>query len=294
MTQLFGGVEAGGTKFVCAVGTGPDDIRAEARFPTTTPAETLRRTIEFFRPHTGLAAIGVAAFGPLDLHRASPTYGHITSTPKPGWKNADIVGPLRRTFNVPVGFDTDVNGAALGEWRWGAGHGLETILYLTVGTGIGGGALVGGRPTHGLVHTEMGHIRLPHDLLADPFPGTCPFHGDCFEGLASGPALEQRWGAKAETLGPEHPAWALEAQYIALALMTFICTLSPQRIIIGGGVMAQDQLFPLVRAETQRVLNGYVQAPAITEKIDEYIVPPALGGRAGVSGAIALAQMELG
>lgn len=290
---LLGGVEAGGTKFVCAVGTGPDDIRAEARFPTTTPAETLHHTLEFFGQHAGLAAIGVAAFGPLDLHRDSPTYGYITTTPKPGWRNADLVGPLRRAFNVPVGFDTDVNGAALGEWRWGAGQGLETLLYLTIGTGIGGGALVDGRPLHGLVHTEMGHICLPHDRAADPFPGACPFHGDCFEGLASGPALEKRWAAKAETFGPDHPAWALEAHYIARALMVFVCTLSPQRIILGGGVMAQQQLFPLVRAETQRVLNGYVHAPAILDHIEAYIVPPALGGRAGVAGALVLAQMEL-
>ncbi len=294
MTHLFGGLEAGGTKFVCAVGTGPDDIRAEARFPTTAPAETLHHTIEFFRQHEGLAAIGVAAFGPLDLRHDSPTYGHITSTPKPGWMNADIVGPLRQAFNLPIGFDTDVNGAALGEWRWGAGQGLDTLLYLTIGTGIGGGALVGGKPIHGLVHTEMGHFRLPHDVQADPFPGACPFHSDCFEGLASGLALEKRWGAKAETFGPNHPAWALEAKYIGLALMTVICTLSPQRIILGGGVMGQQHLFPLVRAETQQALNGYVQSPSITQHIDEYIVPPALGGRAGVSGAIALAHMALG
>lgn len=294
MTQLLGGIEAGGTKFVCAVGTGPDDIRAEARFPTTTPAETIGRAIEFFRQHTGLAAIGVAAFGPIDLQRASPTYGHITSTPKPGWRNADIVGPLQSALNVPVGFDTDVNGAALGEWRWGAAQGLDTIVYLTIGTGIGGGALVNGKPIHGLVHSEMGHFRLPRDIQADPFPGVCPFHGDCFEGLAAGPALEKRWGAKAETFSPEHPAWALEANYIALALMTIICTLSPQRILLGGGVMAQHHLFPLIRSETQRALNGYVQSPAILHNIDEYIVPPGLGGRAGVLGAIALAQMELG
>jgi fructokinase len=294
MRQLFGGIEAGGTKFVCAVGTGPDDVRAQTRFPTSTPGETTQRVIEFFREQRAqfgsLTAVGLAAFGPLDLHRASPTYGYITSTPKPGWANTDLVGQLRRALNVPVGFDTDVNAAALGEWRWGAAQGLDTFVYLTVGTGIGGGGMAHGRLMHGLIHPEMGHIPMPHDLQADPFPGSCPFHGDCLEGLASGPAMEKRWGARAETLPGDHPAWRLEAHYLALALWTYICALSPQRLILGGGVMAQARLFPLVRAEVQALLNGYIQAPQIVERIDEYIVPPALGGQAGVLGAIALAQ----
>lgn len=288
---LYGGIEAGGTKFICAVGTGPDDIRAEARFPTTTPGETLGQALDFFRAHADLTAIGIAAFGPLDLNPDSATYGHITTTPKPGWANTDLVGPFRREFNVPIGFDTDVNGAALGEWQWGAGQGLDTLIYLTIGTGIGGGAMLGGRLAHGLIHPEMGHILLRRDPQVDPFPGWCPFHRDCFEGLAAGPALEKRWGAKAETLGPEHPAWALEAHYIAQALSIYICTLSPQRLILGGGVMAQEFLFPLIRAETQKLLNGYVQAPALREHIDDYIVPPGLGGRSGVLGALALAHV---
>ncbi len=287
---LYGGIEAGGTKFICAVGTGPDDIRAEARFPTTTPGETLGQALDFFRAHADLTAIGIAAFGPLDLNPESTTYGHITTTPKPGWADTDLVGPFRHEFNVPIGFDTDVNGAALGEWQWGAGQGLETLIYLTIGTGIGGGAMLGGRLAHGLIHPEMGHILLRRDSQADPFPGWCPYHGDCFEGLAAGPALEKRWGAKAETLGPEHPAWALEAHYIAQALSIYICTLSPQRLILGGGVMAQEFLFPLIRTETQKLLNGYVQVPALRERIDEYIVPPGLGGRSGVVGALALAH----
>ncbi len=294
MTALYAGIEAGGTKFVCALGRGPDDLCAETRFPTTTPAETIARTLAFLQEaqaqHGPVAAVGVASFGPVDLDPRSPKYGYITSTPKPGWADADLAGPLRRALNVPVGFDTDVNGAALGEWRWGAGQGLDSVLYLTIGTGIGGGALLNGRLVHGLLHPEMGHIRLPRDPQADPFPGQCPFHGDCFEGLANGPALERRWGRRAETLPPDHPAWALEARYIALALTSYICTLSPQRLILGGGVMEQRQLFPLVRAEVQALLNGYIQAPAILEHIDAYIVPPALGNRAGVLGAIALAQ----
>jgi fructokinase len=288
--MLYGGIEAGGTKFVCAVGNGPGDIRAEVRFPTTTPEVNIQQAIDFFRQFTGLAAVGIASFGPLDPNPASPAYGHITSTPKPGWANTDLVGPFRRAFNLPVGFDTDVNGAALGEWRWGVAKGLDTFIYLTIGTGIGGGGLVNGELMHGLIHPEMGHIRVPHDQQADPFPGSCPFHGDCLEGLANGPAIEKRWGQKAETLAPDHPAWALEARYIALALATYICTLSPQRIILGGGVMGQAHLFPLVHAETQKLLNGYIQSPPILEGIADYIVPPALGNMAGVLGAIALAE----
>jgi fructokinase len=294
MSALYGGLEAGGTKFNCAVGSGPGELVAEARFPTTTPAATMAATIEFFRAQQArlgpLAAIGVGSFGPVDPQPGSPTFGHITSTPKPGWRNADIVGPLAGAFGVPVAFDTDVNAAALAEGRWGAGQGLSDLIYLTVGTGIGGGALVDGRPIHGMIHPEMGHIFLPHDRSADPYPGHCPYHGDCFEGLANGPAITQRWGQPAQTLPPDHPAWPLEAHYIALGLAILICTLSPQRIVLGGGVMAQKQLYPLIQAEVPRLLNGYVQSPWITERVAEYIVPPGLGERAGVLGAIALAQ----
>jgi len=291
---LFGGIEGGGTKFVCAVGTEAGEILAETRFPTTTPDETLARSLDFFKERIrtlgSLASIGVASFGPLDPRPASVSYGHILPTPKPGWTNADIVGPLREAFDLPIAFDTDVNGAALGEWRWGAARGLDTFVYLTIGTGIGGGGLVNGKLMHGLLHPEMGHIPLPRDPELDPFKGNCPFHGDCFEGLASGPAMEKRWGQKAETLPSDHPAWELEAHYIALALHNFICTLSPQRIILGGGVSQQPQLMPMIREKTQDSLNAYVQSKAILENIDAYIVPPALGGRAGVLGAIALAQ----
>jgi len=298
---LYGGIEGGGTKFVCAIGTGAGKILAETRFPTTTPDETLALAVDFFKEQSQalglLTAIGVASFGPLDLRPvsspqgASVTFGHILPTPKPGWTNADIGGPLYTALNVPIGLDTDVNGAALGEWRWGAAQGLDTFLYLTIGTGIGGGGPANGKLMHGLLHPEMGHIPLPHDKMADPFEGNCPFHSDCFEGLASGPAMEKRWGQKAETLPPDHPAWDLEAHYIALALRAFICTLSPQRIILGGGVAQQPQLMPLIRQKTQATLNGYVQSAEILENIDSYIVPPMLGGRAGVLGAIALAQL---
>jgi len=295
--RLLGGIEAGGTKFVCVAGTGIDGVRAEARIPTTTPAETLGAVVRFFedavRAHGPLAALGVGSFGPVDLHPASPRYGCITTTPKPGWSGADLVGTLRRAFAVPVGIDTDVNAAALGEWRHGAARGLDTFVYLTVGTGIGGGGLVGGRLLHGLVHPEMGHVRVPHDHAADPFPGVCPFHGDCLEGLASGPAMAARWGAPAESLDETHPAWTLEARYLALALHNVVCTLSPQRIVVGGGVMAQPALLPLVRHELTKLLNGYVQTPDILQRIDEYVATPALGDRAGVAGALVLAAAQL-
>ena len=297
MSALFGGIEGGGTKFICAVGTGPQDIRAETRFPTTTPAETLGRAIAFFSEQQALlgplSSLGVACFGPLDPNPASPAYGHILPTPKPGWANADVVGSLKAALNLPIRFDTDVNGAALAEARWGAARGCDPVLYLTIGTGIGGGALINGQLLHGLIHPEMGHIPLPRDPQRDPFSGICPFHGDCFEGLASGPALEKRWGQKAETLPPDHPAWDLEAHYIALALSAYIVTLSPQKIIIGGGVAGQQHMLPLVRQKVRAHLNGYVQSNHVAAGINDYIVLPGLGSHAGVAGAIALAQLAL-
>jgi fructokinase len=291
MAKIYGGIEAGGTKFVCMVGSGPDDIRAETRFPTTTPDETIRKAVEFFREHMQqqtISAVGVSCFGPVDLDPGSPTYGYITTTPKPGWAYADIVHRLQDALHMPVAFDTDVNGAALGEFRWGAAKGIDPSLYLTIGTGIGGGGIVNGKPMHGLIHPEVGHIRLPHDWEADPYPGICPFHGDCFEGMAAGPALKAKWGQPAETLPDDHPAWDLEAHYIALALSNLICTLSPRKIVIGGGVM-QPRLFSVVQNKLQRLLNGYLQSSVILERIGEYIVSPGLGNQAGVLGAIALA-----
>ncbi len=291
--RILGGIEAGGTKFVCAVGTGPGDVRSEIRFPTTTPEETIGRAIAFFEEQARqneLAAIGISAFGPVDPNPSSPTFGFITSTPKPGWTNADLAGAVGRALGLPVGFDTDVNGAALGEHRWGAAQGLDTFLYFTIGTGVGGGGMVGGKLMHGLLHPEMGHMRLPHDWQADPFKGVCPFHGDCFEGLAAGPAMNARWGQPAETLPADHPGWKLEAHYIALAMSNFIVTISPQRIILGGGVMSNPIVFPAVRSQVLELLNGYVQSPAILQHIDKYIVPPGLGNRSGVLGAFALAE----
>lgn len=294
MPRRFGAIEAGGTKFVCAVGSGPNDLIAETRFPTTSPEETMAKVVAFFEEqiekHGALSAIGVASFGPLDPIPSSPTYGFITSTPKPGWANFDFVGYLKRSFDLPIGFDTDVNGAVLGEWRWGAGKGLDTLIYLTIGTGIGGGAMANGAIIHGLLHTEMGHMRIPHDLHKDPFLGICPYHGDCWEGLACGPAIQARWGARAEALPDEHPAWNLEAEYLAYALVNLILVLSPQRIIMGGGVMSQALLFPLVRKKVLLLLNNYLKSPQIVDHIDQFIVPPGLGSYSGVLGALALAE----
>lgn len=291
MRSLYGGIEAGGTKFVCAVGTGPDDVRAETRFATTTPSETIGRTIAFFREQPEpLAAIGIGSFGPLDLNPDSPTYGYITTTPKTGWAHTNFAGVLQEALNVQVLLDIDINTAALGEHKWGAAQGLDTFIYLTVGTGIGGGGMVNGHLIHGLAHPEMGHVYIPHDPVNDPYPGCCPYHGDCLEGLACGPAIEKRWGQPPQTLPADHPAWRLEARYLALGLVNIIFTLSPQRVIIGGGVLQQESLLPMVRKNVHELIRGYVPVPQFLNETDSYIVLPALGQKAGVLGAIALAQ----
>ena len=301
---LIGAIEAGGTKFVCAVGTGPGErLLARESFPTGADPEALlekvagwltAQELKFGR----LAALGIASFGPVDLDPASPTWGYITSTPKAGWQYTDLVGGLRRRLGeLPVGFDTDVNGAALGEHAWGAARGLDDFIYLTVGTGIGGGGMVSGRMMHGLLHPEMGHMVLPR-IAGDDFPGVCPFHGDCWEGLCTGPAMNARAGAPAETLAADHPAWELETQYLALALANLIYVASPRRIIIGGSVrkagqLGEERFFRLVRDRVRGVLNGYLGSPALGEGIDDFIVAPVLGDDAGVCGAIALGQRVL-
>jgi fructokinase len=292
---VYAGVEAGGTKFVCALGTGPDGVTATTSFPTTTPGETLGRVVEFIaRERDAVEAIGVASFGPVDLRADSATYGHITSTPKPGWQRTDVVGALRAAFAVPVGFDTDVNGAALAEGRWGAARGLDTFAYVTVGTGIGVGAMVGGRLVHGLLHPEAGHLvvrRHPDDAFA----GACPFHGDCLEGLASGPAVAGRWQRPGSDLGPHRDAAIeLEAWYLAQLATTLTYVLSPQRIVLGGGLLNLPGLLAAIRALTVELLGGYLDTPVITQQVDRYLVPPGLGDRAGVLGGIALASAAAG
>ena len=294
--MLFGAIETGGSKVICAVGTGPNDIRERIRIPTTTPSETLAEVIRFLLRHyreAPLAAVGVGSFGPLDLHPESPTYGYVLDTPKPGWPQTDLLGPIRQALNLPVALDTDVNASAIGEQRWGAGVGLDSLVYITVGTGIGGGAVVDGRPVHGASHPEMGHVRIPHDLSADPFEGFCPYHGDCFEGLAAGPAIELRWGIPGESLPEDHPAWGLEAEYLATGVANIVLILSPQRIVLGGGVMMQLHLFPMIRKRVVELLHGYGVTEEIVSDIDNYIVPPALDDDSGIAGAFALAEMAL-
>ena len=293
MKNYFGGIEAGGTKFVCVIANNPDDILEEIRFPTTNPTETIEKVVSFFKNSVekhkiNLVSLGIGCFGPIDLHPHSHTFGYITTTPKPGWKNTNLLQPIKEGLNIPIAFDTDVNVAAMGEGKWGAGQNLNDFLYFTIGTGIGGGAIINNRPLHGLVHPEMGHILLNQNI-SDKYTGKCPYHRNCFEGLASGPAIKDRWGISAEDLSEDHPAWEMEADYIAQAMSAFICSFSPKRIILGGGVMQKKFLYPMIRNKTQQYLNGYVQSEMVTSRMDEYIVPPGLGNQAGMLGAIALA-----
>lgn len=299
---LVGALEAGGTKFICAVGSGPDEkLLARQSFPTgDDPPRLLAQVGDWFRAqeqtHGKLPAIGIATFGPADLNPTSPTFGHITTTPKPGWHYADLVGPLRRALgDIPVGFDTDVNGAALGEHTWGAAVGLDDFVYITIGTGIGAGGMARGQLLHGLVHPEVGHLRLPQ-IPGDDFAGACPYHGRCWEGLCSGVAIERRTGVPSESLPPDHLAWSYETQYIGFAIANIVCTLSPRRVILGGSVRKAGQLgeaafFRAIRRHVQETLNGYIVAAELKDGgIDGYIVPPLLGDDAGVCGAIALGQ----
>ena len=286
---VYGGIEAGGSKWECAVGTGPDDLRATKTIPTTTPAATIDEAVAFFEREGPVDAIGIGSFGPLDGNPASSTWGYITTTPKPGWAQTDLGQEIRRRLAVPVAFDTDVNASALGEHRWGATQGLDTSCYITVGTGIGGGGLVEGKLLHGLMHPEFGHMRIPHDRDADPFHGACPYHGDCWEGLASGRAIEARWGKPAADV-TEDAAWRLEARYLALGLVSVICVLSPQRVVIGGGVMNKPGLLEGVHREIVQLMNGYLASPVLGDGISTFVARPALGPRAGVLGALALAE----
>ncbi len=278
---------------MCAVGSGPDQIIDSVRIDTTSPEQTLAEVIAFFRQHQSIAeldALGIGCFGPVDLDRASSSYGHITTTPKAGWGQTDIVGILHRALNLPVGFDTDVNAAALGEHRWGAAQDVDTFIYLTIGTGIGGGAMVGGELLHGLLHPEMGHIMLPRDQQDAQFAGVCPYHGACFEGLASGPAIEARWGQPADELDVHHEAWRLQARYVALGLWNLTCTLSPRRLILGGGVMEQKHLLPLIRSSLGSIGANYLQVPQLDAQTQDFVVAPGLGSQAGICGALALAE----
>jgi fructokinase len=293
MKNYFAGIESGGTKFNILIANSPDDILAETTIPTETPENTLRQVSSFIKKVIGdcqctLLGVGIGAFGPLDLNPKSRTYGQILSTPKSGWIHIDILHQIQASLRVPVFIDTDVNCAALGEGKWGAAKGISNFIYITIGTGIGGGVIINGQPLHGLMHPELGHIFIPHNRADDPFLGNCPFHADCFEGLASGPAIEKRWGKPGTNLPVDHSGWELEAKYIALAISNYILTLSPERIILGGGVMQQKHLFPLIHLEVVRLLNNYVPTDLILSNIKQFIVPPALGNCSGSLGAIAL------
>jgi fructokinase len=292
-TKLLAGVELGGTKCVCILGTGPDDIRAIERLPTGERGETLRQieaVLDRWRSQYGLPrALGIASFGPVDLKPGSPTHGFITSTTKAGWRNTDVAQRLGRRVGAPVGLDTDVNGAALAEGRWGAALGLDDYAYVTVGTGIGVGSIVRGRSVFGMNHTELGHIRIARKP-DDKFAGICSFHGDCMEGLASGPAIEARAGLPASQLPPDHPAWDFVAHALGQLMHTMVLTTAPSRIFLGGGVMTgQSHLFERIQDELKRSLNRYVEAPELEQGLSQFIVPPGLGTMAGPLGALALA-----
>lgn len=277
---------------VCAVGDENGVIKDRTSFPTRQPEETFADMIAYYR-NWDIQALGIGCFGPLDLNRQSRTYGYITKTPKPGWGNCDIVGAFKDALGVPVGFDTDVNGAVLGEVTWGAAKGLDSAIYITIGTGVGVGVYVNGGLLHGLVHPEGGHILLIRHPK-DTYEGKCPFHKNCVEGLAAGPSIEARWGKKAAELSDRDEVWEMEAYYIAQAITDYILSYSPQKIILWGGVMHQEKLFGMVRKEVLNLLNGYVAHEMITEHIDQYIVPPALGEDPGIMGAIKLGLDALG
>ncbi|MEK5389419.1 ROK family protein [Margalitia sp. FSL K6-0131] len=282
----YGGIEAGGTKFVCAVGDENGNIIERIQFPTLTPEETIPKVLEFFQKHE-IRALGVGSFGPIDINVKSNTYGYITSTPKTAWTNYPFLQALQKELNIPIGFNTDVNVAALGEVTLGAAKGMENCLYITVGTGIGAGAVVQGNLLQGFSHPEMGHI-LVRRHEEDSYTGKCPYHKDCLEGLAAGPAIEERWGKKGIELENNSKVWEMEAYYIAQALMQYILVLSPEKIILGGGVMKQQQVFPLIRENVASFINGYVELPPL----EEYIVPPSLGDNAGITGALILAKQS--
>lgn len=288
--MLYGALEAGGTKMVLAVGNENGEILEQTSIPTEAPFATMNKIIHFFKEKQ-IEALGIGCFGPLDLDRSSKTYGFITSTPKTAWTNYDIVGILKNRLGIPIGFDTDVNASALGEATWGSLKGLPSGIYITIGTGIGVGIYQNGGLLHGMLHPEAGHILISKHP-EDKFGGVCPYHRNCFEGFASGPAIEKRVGKKAAELKEDPYVWEMEAYYIAQGIVNYILTLAPHRIVLGGGVMHQEQLFPLIRQKTAELLNGYVKTKQL-ENLAEYIVPSILNGNQGIMGCIQLAKQEL-
>lgn len=289
--MLYGAIEAGGTKIICAVGNEQGEIFELIRLETLTPDVTMPKIIEFFMENP-VESIGIGTFGPAGVDPESKNYGFILDTPKLPWTHFDFLGTLKKAFDIPMAFDTDVNGAALAEHQWGAAQDVNSCVYITIGTGIGGGAFVNGKLLHGLLHPEMGHILIPRHP-DDTFEGVCPFHSNCLEGMAAGPAIEKRWGSKAMLLEPSHPAWEMEAYYIAQGIINYVMILSPERIILGGGVMGQQHLLPMIRTKVQELLKAYIKVPELELEIDRYIVGPQLGENAGTYGALALALQAI-
>lgn len=286
----IGALEGGGTKMVLAIGNENGEILDQIQIPTLTPEETMPKMIDYFK-NANIDALGIATFGPIDLDRNSKTYGYITSTPKLAWCNYDFLGAFKKELTIPIAFDTDVNGSAIGEATWGISKGLENSVYITIGTGVGIGVISNGKPLHGMLHPEGGHMLLtPHPN--DHYKGKCPYHKNCLEGMAAGPAVEERWGKKGIELADQDEVWDLEAYYIAQALCNIIMMLSPQRIILGGGIMHQTQLMPLIRKKTKEFVNGYIKTPLIDD-IDNYIVLPSLNDKQGIMGCIKLALNEM-
>ncbi len=281
----IGALEAGGTKMVCAVGQEDGTILEQISIPTTTPEETIPRILSYFRGKE-IEALGVAAFGPVDVKPDSPSYGHILDTPKAAWRHCDLLGQLKSALPIPMGLDTDVNGSCLGEMTYGCAKGLDSVIYITIGTGVGVGVCSGGKLVHGMLHPEGGHILLTRHPQ-DPKGGICPYHKNCLEGFACGPSIEARWGKKAADLKDAPLVWEIESYYIAQALTDYIMILSPQKIILGGGVMHQEQLFPLIRSKVKEFIGGYLNTPELND-LDNYIVPASLGGDQGIMGCIKL------
>ncbi len=286
----LGALEAGGTKMVCAIGDETGKIQEQISIPTTTPEETMPKIIEYFQDKN-IEALGIAAFGPVDVKPESPTYGSILDTPKLAWRNFSILNSLKEVFDIPMGLDTDVNGSCLGEMTYGSAKGLDSVMYITIGTGIGAGIAIGGKLVHGMLHPEAGHILIA-PVAGDEGNCVCPYHKNCLEGLAAGPSIEKRWGTKAINLVDRAEVWELESDYLAQAIVNFILTVSPQRIILGGGVMHQEQLFPLIRQKVVEKINGYIRTPEMAD-MEHYIVPASLHDDQGIMGCVRLAELAL-
>ncbi len=286
----LGALEAGGTKMVCAIGDETGKVFEQVSIPTTTPGETVPQMIDYFKK-AEVEALGIACFGPIDPDKASATYGYITSTPKLAWQNYNIVGAFEEALGCPVGFDTDVNGSVLGEVTFGQAKGKNCVIYATIGTGVGVGVFIEGKLLHGMLHPEAGHV-LINKYAHDHYKGRCPYHANCLEGLAAGPAIEERWGKKAIELKDRPEVWDMEGNYIAQALAGYILTLSPQMIILGGGVMHQEQLFPIIRRYVKEILNGYIKTKEL-ENMDSYIVPASLNDDQGIMGCLELGRRAL-